>query len=484
MRSVVCIGGGPAGLTAAYALSGEACVVTVLEADPQYLGGISRTIRRDGFYFDIGGHRFFSRSAEVVALWKDILGDDLLVRRRLSRIYYGGKFYDYPLNLFQALRNLGAVTSVLCLFSYIRASVFPYKPPRNFEEWVVNHFGRRLFAIFFKTYTEKVWGIACSDISADWAAQRIKGLSLYSAVKNALLRLVGWQSGNRIKTLIEEFYYPRKGPGMMWQRAAEKITARGGKIALGCKVQVLAYEAGLWQVRYWDAKAGAQVTVVAEHVISSMPLRELVHSIEGAPEAVLRAADALCYRDFITVAVVLKQAEGFSDNWIYIHDPQVKVGRIQNFKSWSPEMVEDAELTCYGMEYFCFEGDGLWSSDDNALVALAMEELTRLGLASPEAFSHGYVIRQPKAYPVYDYAYTEHVAVIRAWLEAHCPNLQVVGRNGMHKYNNQDHSMMTALLAARNIMAGEKRWDVWQVNQDAEYGESGATGERLVPVGM
>ena len=487
MTGVICIGGGPAGLTAAYELVRHRSDVTVLEADPDYVGGISRTIQVDGFCFDIGGHRFFSKSGEVVALWKEILGPELLMRPRKSRIFYDGKFYPYPLDLKATLANLGMFESALCGMSYVYARCFPTRNPKTFEEWVTNQFGSRLFRIFFKTYTEKVWGMSCSEISADWAAQRIKNLSLFEALKNAAMRSLGLNKrDNKIKTLIEEFLYPRKGPGMMWEEAARNVTEKGGKVQMGCKATSLAYDASsrLWTVEYSNNKSGHTQTLKAAAVISTMPLRELMHAIKGVPDHVLQAADNLRYRDFITVALAIVDRNKFDDNWIYIHSPEVKVGRIQNFKSWSPDMVPDSALTCYGLEYFCFEGDGLWNSSDDDLVALAKRELEQIGLGASVDVRKGYVVRQPKAYPVYDQDYQGYVDTIRAWLEEHCPGLQIVGRNGMHKYNNQDHSMMTAMLAVKNLLAGQKQYDVWCVNQDAEYHEessSGASGERFVP---
>jgi protoporphyrinogen oxidase len=489
MAQIVCIGGGPAGLTAAYELVRHRSDVLVLEADPQYVGGISRTIQVDGFCFDIGGHRFFSKSQEVVALWKEILGSELLLRPRKSRIFYGGKFYPYPLDLKATLLNLGVVESALCGLSYLYAKCLPVKNPKTFEDWVSNQFGTRLFRMFFKTYTEKVWGMSCREISADWAAQRIKNLSLFAALKNATMRSLGLnRKNNKIKTLIEEFLYPRKGPGMMWEAAASQIAQKGGKVQMGCRATRLTYQksTGLWDIETTSADGQSQ-TVQASHVISTMPLRELVRAVSGAPSEVIEAADKLRYRDFITVALAMTDRQKFDDNWIYIHSPEVKVGRIQNFKSWSPEMVPDSALTCYGLEYFCFEGDGLWNASDDELVKLAIKEIAQIGLGDAADVRKGYVVRQPKAYPVYDQDYQGYVDIIRSWLEAQCPNLQIVGRNGMHKYNNQDHSMMTAMLAVKNILAGEKRYDVWCVNQDAEYHEeskSGASGERLVPAAV
>ena len=490
MTSILCIGAGPAGLTAAYELVKHKKDVTVLEADPRYVGGIARTIcekdEKGEFRFDIGGHRFFSKSSEVVDLWNEILDNQMIKRPRKSRIFYGGKFYPYPLDLVKTLQNLGIWESGLCGLSYLKARIFPKPNPKTFEDWVSNQFGVRLFSMFFKTYTEKVWGMSCKDISADWAAQRIKGLSLFSAVKNAALRAAGLNRKNgKIKTLIEEFLYPRLGPGMMWEVAAQKIKARAGKVEMGQRVDSLAYDT---DQKEWRISArtdgGTMITHHASHVISTMPLRELIHAIEGAPERVKRAADHLAYRDYVIVSLVLKDRKVFDDNWIYIHSPEVKVGRIQNFKAWSPDMVSDPALVCYGMEYFCFEGDGLWSSSNPDLIALASDELVKIGLADREDIMGGYVVRQPKAYPVYDQVYETHVDTIRAWMDGYCPNLQVVGRNGMHKYNNQDHSMMTAMLAVKNILVGRNDYNVWLVNQDAEYHEedrSGASGERLVP---
>lgn len=481
MDLIVCIGAGPAGLTAAYELAKHKRRVLVLEADPQYVGGIARTISIDGFCFDIGGHRFFSKSQEVTSLWQEIIDGQMLTRPRKSRIFYGGKFYPYPLQIVPTLVNLGPVESLRCMLSYLEARLFPTTNPQTVEEWVSNQFGVRLYRTFFKTYTEKVWGMKCSEIAADWAAQRIKGLSFTSAVRNAAMRSLGIKGKKgRIKTLIEEFLYPRLGPGMMWETAAKKINAMGGRIEMGARVEALTYDKAASQ---WRVSTDDGATFTASHVISTMPLRELVHAVHGAPEPVRLAASKLRYRDFLIVSLVLKDRDTFDDNWIYIHSPEVKVGRIQNFKAWSPDMVRDKSLACYGMEYFCFEGDGLWTSSDDKLIALASDELVRIGLAKKEDILHGYVVRQPKAYPVYDQEYEDHVTVIREWLAKECPNLQVVGRNGMHKYNNQDHSMMTAMLAVRNILAGAVQYDVWRVNQDAEYHEteSGASGERLVP---
>jgi protoporphyrinogen oxidase len=484
-RGVVCIGAGPAGLTAAYLLGKAGRRVTVLERDPRYVGGISRTETYKGFAFDIGGHRFFSKSDEVEALWDELLGEDFLHRPRKSRIYYRNRLFDYPLRAGDALTKLGPFEAARCVASYLAATISPPRTIRSFEDWVVSRFGRRLFEIFFKTYTEKVWGMPCSEISADWAAQRIKGLNLFQAVWRSLLpQRDGTPRGQVIKTLINQFRYPRRGPGMLWEAAAAKVAGHGNAVRMGLSVTGLAYDAasGLWTVEAADA-AGAAQQITAGDVISTMPMRELVRAMRPAlPDPALAAAEALRYRDFLVVALVLKDRQRFDDNWIYIHDPGVKVGRIQNFKSWSPDMVPDPALTCYGLEYFCFEGDGLWAAPDAELIAQATRELVQLGLAEASDILDGTVIRQPKAYPVYDAQYERHVATIRAALDAACPGLHLVGRNGMHKYNNQDHAMMTAMLAVENILAGAQRFDLWRVNQDAEYHEEATEqGGRSVP---
>ena len=479
---VFVIGAGPAGLTAAYLLTQEAIPTTVIEMDERYVGGISRTENYKGYLFDIGGHRFFSKSKEVVDLWNEILPDDFIERPRLSRIYYNGRFFSYPLKAFEALNNLGYLESALCVLSYLHKQVFPHDHPETFHQWVSNQFGERLFSIFFKTYTEKVWGMSCDEISADWAAQRIKGLDLWSAMANALRRSMRPQGGGDsrdgevIKTLIESFRYPRKGPGMMWETAARRVKERGGMIHMGHALERLHYDRASAR---WTATArradGSRATFTAAHVISSAPIRELCRALDPLPRCV-SAADALRYRDFLTVALVVRKEDLFPDNWIYIHEPSVKVGRIQNFRSWSPEMMPRPGVTCLGLEYFCFEGDGLWGASDQELIAMATGELAAIGLAQPDEIEDGCVVRQRKAYPVYDEHYRERVETIRRELSERYPSLHLVGRNGMHKYNNQDHAMMTAMLTCRNILAGRNLYDVWNVNEDAEYHEAGGSG--------
>ena len=481
----IIIGAGPAGLTAAYELSKLGHKVVVLEADPEYVGGISRTVTYKGFRFDIGGHRFFSKSREVEDLWTEIAGADMLQRPRSSRIYYRGSFFAYPLKPFEALAKLGVWESALCMLSFAHARLRPKPDPKSFEDWVSNQFGERLFRIFFKTYTEKVWGMSCREISADWAAQRIKGLSLGSAIRHALLpQRRPKDRAAVVKTLIDTFRYPRKGPGMMWEACAEKIRTLGSEVLLGRRAErfQLSPEGQGWTVTARTA-GGQTETYGGEHLISSMPIRELVNQIEPRlPDLAVQAAQALRYRDFLTVGLIVKEQNRFDDNWIYIHDPSVKVGRIQNYKSWSPEMVPDPAYCCYGLEYFCFEGDGLWNMPDQDLIDLAKREIEQVGLGRAADIGDGCVVRQRKAYPVYDDSYLRHVETVRKALEEYSERIHLVGRNGMHKYNNQDHAMMTAMLTAKNIAAGSRLYDVWAVNQDAEYHDAGSAGGlRAVP---
>jgi len=468
------MGAGPAGLTAAYELLKRNVPVTVLEKDPRQVGGLARTVEHNGYRFDIGGHRFFSKNEEVEELWTEILGDEMLSRGRLSRIYYRGRFFAYPIQAFNALWNLGPVEAMLCLASYARARLRPIKNPKTLEEWVRNQFGWRLYSIFFKTYTEKVWGISTKELSADWAAQRIKSLDLWVVIRSALLpNRKPRKRGEVVTTLIDRFRYPRLGPGQMWERVAEIAAHNGHPVQLGRAVSRIDHGDGA--VTAVETTDG---TYTGTDFISSIPIVELINRLEPpAPENVRKAATSLGYRDFISIALMIDKPSVFPDNWIYIHDPSVKVGRIQNFKNWSPDMVPDQGKTCLGLEYFCFEGDGMWTMPDDELIAVAKRELAQLGICSESEVFDGVVVRQQKAYPVYDDSYQANVAVVRDYLATSLPNLHLAGRNGMHKYNNQDHSMMTALLVARNIAAGFLL-DPWKVNADAVYHEDIKIGER------
>jgi protoporphyrinogen oxidase len=461
---VVIIGAGPGGLTSAYILAQQGVAVTVLEAD-DIVGGISRTVEYNGYRFDIGGHRFFTKIKPVEDLWHEILGNEFISVPRLSRIHYNGRFFDYPLKAANALSGLGLWNAVRILASYVQAHVQPNPVEENLEQWVVNRFGRRLYEIFFKTYTEKVWGIPCTEIRAEWAAQRIQNLSLYKAVLSAAALN---RRSTDIKTLINEFQYPRYGPGQMWEMCRDKVVQMGGEVLMKHRVEGLEMERGRVVAVRTSSPEGER-RIAGEHFITTMPIRDLVRSITPAPPPEIRAAgEGLNYRDFLTVALMLDRDNLFPDNWIYIHTPGVKVGRIQNFNNWSRAMVPDEGRTCLGLEYFCFEGDNLWNSSDEDLVALATKELADLGLAEGAKVVDGSVVRMPKAYPVYDSVYRGHLDRVRSYIDV-IDNLHPIGRNGMHKYNNQDHSMLTAMMTIWNMQGAEH--DVWAVNTDFEYHE-------------
>jgi protoporphyrinogen oxidase len=458
------VGAGPAGLTAAYLLTKQGVRVTVLEGD-ETVGGISRTARYKEFRFDIGGHRFFTKYAPVQALWEEILGDEFISVPRMSRIHYNGRFFDYPLRAKNALAGLGLVNAVRIVGSYLWWQCRPHPVEENFEQWVTNRFGKRLFEIFFKTYTEKVWGVPCAEIRAEWAAQRIQGLSLARAILSATSLT---RRSQDIKTLIHEFRYPRLGPGQMWEACRDRITAMGNRVLLRHYVSGIHVTDGrVTEVRALTPLG--ECRFAADHVITTMPLQTLVRNIQpGVPEPARAAADGLQYRDFLVVALMLRREQLFPDNWIYIHTPGVKVGRIQNFNNWSQAMVPVPGTTCLGLEYFCFKGDGTWNSSDTDLIAQASRELEELGLAPAADVVDGAVVRMPKAYPIYDSMYRSHIDVIRAFIDP-IANLHTVGRNGMHKYNNQDHSMLTAMMAVWNMRGAAH--DIWAVNTDFEYHE-------------
>ena len=462
-RTVV-VGGGPAGLTAAYQMAKKGWPVIVLEGD-DILGGISRTAQYKGYRFDIGGHRFFTKIAPVEALWHEILKDEFISVPRLSRIHYNGIFFDYPLKASNALAGLGPINAVRIFVSYLWWHYSPYPVEENFEQWVTNRFGKRLFEIFFKTYTEKVWGIPCTEIRAEWAAQRIQGLSLAKAILNATALN---RRSNDIKSLINEFQYPRLGPGQMWEIAAKRIEEMGGQVLMKHYVTAIEHRNGRIVAVRAKTPAGER-RFEGEHFFSTMPVRSLVRALDPpVPPAVRAEADGLRYRDFLVVALMLDREDLFPDNWIYIHTPGVMVGRIQNFNNWSKAMVPEPGMTCLGMEYFCFKGDGLWESSDQDLVAQAARELEQLGLAKASDVKDGAVIRMPKAYPIYDSKYRDHLDAVRAHIDP-IANLHTVGRNGMHKYNNQDHSMLTAMMAVQNMQGASH--DIWEVNTDFEYHE-------------
>ncbi|VAW42776.1 amine oxidase [hydrothermal vent metagenome] len=470
---IIVIGGGPAGLTAAYELTKQQHKPIVLEKNDK-VGGIARTENYRGYHFDMGGHRFFTKSAEVQAFWYEILGDDFLRRPRLSRIFYNNKYFHYPLKPFNALLGLGPIEGVRILASYLRWHLFPYKEEETFEQWVTNRFGKRLFETFFESYTEKVWGIPCSELKAEWAAQRIKDLSLKTAITAMFLK-----PQETIKTLIEEFDYPRRGPGMLWTAVQDRINAQGGQVQLNSNVVGIQRE-GLRITGVTVEENGRNKTLNGSSFISSMPVTQLIKWLEPPPPPhVLQAANQLKYRDFLTVCLIVKKKELFPDNWIYIHEPNVQVGRIQNYKNWSSDMVPDLDTTSLGLEYFCNEGDAVWNMADEDLIALGKQEIAQIGLAQPEDVMDGVVFRVEKSYPVYDSDYEASLEIIKAYL-ATLENLQTIGRNGLHRYNNQDHAMLTGMLAVRNLLFAEQN-NLWQVNAEQEYHEELVLNQPVEP---
>ena len=456
-RTVI-LGAGPAGLSAAYEMKGNGSDIIVIEAD-RSVGGISKTVSFKGCLFDLGGHRFHTDIPEVSRLWESLLGDDFLTRPRLSRIRYRGKFFDYPLTPMNAVFGLGVIDSIRILWSYLAARMFPSKEERTFEQWVSNRFGKRLFEIFFKSYTEKVWGIPCDELSAEWAAQRIDGLSLSVAIRQALFP----ERNGKVKTLIDEFRYPKLGPGMLYDEMMRRIRESGGQIETGKRVTGLYADGNRIHSVLTEDADGNGAEYPTDFLISSMPIDELVTMIRPvAPEAVIAAANGLRYRSLVSVSLILDCPNPFPDNWIYVHTPEVRLGRIQNFGNWSPSMVDQEGRVALGLEYFCDEGDDFWNTDDTALIALGLDEMRKIGIAGYDGFIDGFVTRIPKAYPVYHGAYRENVAVLRTYLEGF-RNLQTIGRNGMFRYNNMDHSVLTGILAAGNIP--EKRFDLWDAKR-------------------
>jgi len=462
-KQFVVIGAGPAGLSAAYELAKRNLRPVVLE-ERDKVGGLARTENYQGFHFDMGGHRFFTKVKEVNEMWREVLNGNFLRRPRLSRIYYNCKFFSYPLKPFNALVGLGFWESTWILLSYLKWQIFPHRQEDTFEQWVTNRFGKRLFQTFFKTYTEKVWGISCSELKAEWAAQRIKDLSLKTALLSMFVK-----PKKTIKTLIDEFDYPRLGPGMMWKAVQEAIEQRNGRVQLNSEV-IRINRTGSRIDSISVANNGDQRTIQGTHFISSMPLTDFVKRLKPEPPSkVLKAAEQLKYRDFLTVCLIVNKPELFPDNWIYVHDPAVKVGRIQNFKNWSPDMVPDPSKTSLGLEYFCTEGDELWNMQDADLIEIGKREVQRIGLANYSDIESGCVFRVPKSYPVYDSDYRDSLATLKEFVSSF-ENFQTVGRNGLHRYNNQDHAMLTGMLAVRNLAFGEHN-DLWSVNADQEYHE-------------
>jgi protoporphyrinogen oxidase len=519
-RTAIIIGAGPAGLTAAYELIARAGVQPIVLEMSEYMGGLARTINYKGNRIDIGGHRFFSKSDRVMEWWFSFLplqslGDTgarikyqggqrsvagaaaapdperenrvMLLRNRLSRILFTGRFFSYPITLsVDTVRKLGVFKTILIGFSYLRSLAFPIRPEKSLEDFFINRFGRWLYYMFFKTYTEKVWGVPCSQISAEWGAQRIKGLSIYKALLHILkTALRPWRSDIFQKdsetSLIESFLYPKFGPGQMWEEVALRVSAGGGQILTGFRVDRIEHRDHRTVTAIWatHTETGERRRFGGDYFFSSMPVRELTAALDPEPPAPIREiAAGLIYRDFITVGVlcrrlsVREKLEGgrIKDNWIYIQEPDVLVGRLQIFNNWSPYMVSDPDTVWIGLEYFCYEGDDLWRKTDSELAALAKDELQQLKFVGPEDVLDSTVIRMPKAYPAYFGSY-DRFGEISAYTDGF-DNLFLVGRNGMHRYNNQDHSMLAAMTAVDNIIDGVRsRENLWALNTEMDYHE-------------
>ena len=465
-KTVLIIGAGPGGLTSGLLLARAGHKVIIYESDPQQVGGLSRTVAHRGFRIDIGGHRFYTKEPEVQKFWQEALGEDLLVRKRISRIFYKKKFLKYPLRPLDLLFKLNPLESLGFVCSYLLSQFSGASSHENFERWIIRKFGKKLYLAFFKSYTEKVWGIACHEISSDWAVQRINNLNIGSLLKNFFYDLL-WMRKQQIKSLIEEFEYPVYGPGMLWEKVAANIVELGGEIRFNSRVMGSRQDP---QSLKWRLELmGGELSAEADQLISTAPLQEFISGIEPRPHHELfERLQEFRYRGFITVALMFKGKNPFPDNWIYIHETKVKVGRIQNYGNWSPGMVPSAEYVCLGMEYFCQKDDEFWMKTDAELFLLAQEELRQLRISFEENEIDFKVIRCPNAYPIYDMDYKKRLEDVKTYI-GRFENLHLVGRNGLHRYNNQDHSIKTAMLVCENIKLSYRRYDPWNVNQDAEY---------------
>jgi protoporphyrinogen oxidase len=512
MKKAIIIGGGPAGLTAAYEFQKQTDIQPVVLEMSEYWGGISRTVNYKGNRIDIGGHRFFSKSDRVMQWWLEIMPIEesqqgsfeisyqnkkrtveasgakpansdavMLIRNRLSRIYYRRRFFSYPISMSaQTVKNLGIPYTISVGISYVWASLFPIKNEKNLEEFFINRFGKKLYKTFFKDYTEKVWGVDCAEISPEWGAQRIKGLSLTKTVAHMVKKVFGGGKQADISqkdvetSLIERFMYPKLGPGQMWETVADMVAAKGGDLHKHTKVIGLNADGNkIVSLKVENTQTGEISTIEGDYFLSTMPIQELVNKLSvKVPKEVQRVSDGLMYRDFFTVGLLVSDlAVGeIKDNWIYIQESDVKVGRLQIFNNWSPYMVADPKLKWIGLEYFCNEGDELWNQTDEDLKKLGVEEISKIGIVSKENVVDAVVIRMPKTYPAYFGTYDEFDKV-REYLDGY-ENLFLMGRNGMHKYNNQDHSMLTAMTVVENIKAGlSTKNNIWEINTEQEYHE-------------
>jgi len=468
MKPVVIIGAGPSGLAAAYELTKNNVPVIIIERLSQ-IGGLSRTLRRDGAHYDIGPHRFFTKNSEVHQLWVDMMQEDLLTVERLTRIFYKNKFFYYPLQPMNALFGIGAVDTIKILSSYLTTRIQQKLSPseaKTFEDWVVAQFGRRLFEIFFKTYTEKVWGIPCTTIGAEWAGQRIKGLSLWTAVMNAVFK----PKSKKIKTLVDEFVFPRGGAGILYEMIGEKVVENGGKIITDSHAIGFRHEGNRIKAVRVENSLEQQEEIEGDAFLVSSPLSDGILGFDPMPPRnVVEAAEALRYRAHVGVDL---EAAGnpFPDNWIYVHSTDVFLARVANYRNFSKEMARTEDTSPLTVEYFCFRGDHIWNRSDEQLIDLATDEVKRMGILKPDKISNAFVVRNEKAYPVLEIGYEKHMDLLKEYTSSF-ENFQPIGRCGMFRYNNMDHAIVTGLLAARNYMG--KDYDVWSVNIDADYHESG-----------
>jgi len=507
--TAIIIGAGPAGLTAAIELQRKSKIKPILIEASQEIGGISRTVRYKGNRMDIGGHRFFSKSDRVMQWWQEMMpiaeGDDagndrvssaqpgdkpvddlvMLVRQRKSRIYFLRRFFDYPIRLTaDTLVKMGAVRTVRCGISYMRSALLPQRDERSLEDFLINRFGRQLYLTFFKSYTEKVWGVPCHEISAEWGAQRIKGLSLKSVMMHYIKKVFSSKKCADLAqkqtetSLIEKFLYPKFGPGQLWEHAADLVRQNGGEIHMGIQIDRIHVENNRVVSIEGLNEAGERVSYSGDYFFSTMPVRDLIHAIgDSVPPEVVEVGDGLMYRDFITVGLLVKrlsvtEVDGtmLKDNWIYIQEPDVTVGRLQIFNNWSPWLVKSPEKVWIGMEYFCNETDPLWKLSDAEMSKLAVDEIARIGILKADEVEDTHVVHVPKTYPAYFGSY-DRFDVIRNYTDK-LENLFMVGRNGMHKYNNQDHSMLTAMTAVENIINDVVTKDnIWAINTEMEYHE-------------
>lgn len=470
-KPIYILGAGPAGLAAAYTLTQQGQSVVVVERDSR-VGGLAKSIEYKGFILDYGPHRFFTKIAPVLKLWDEVLGEDQVTVNRLTRIYYGGKYFSYPLKAVEALLALGPIETVKILVSYFQAQLFPNRHPRNFAEWVTGKFGKRLFEIFFQAYTEKLWGIRCTEISADWAAQRIKGLSLLKAARNAI-----FGNDGKVKTLIDQFQFPRLGSGQLYEKIGDHLRSRNQPVLLNTEVvQVHHHDFQVTQVTLRNRQTGQEQTVDCGGVISSIPISFLVQQITSPPPPpVITAAKSLKFRNTILVYLMVEGNQLFPDNWLYINEPSVQLGRVTNFANWSGDMLPNREQTPVCCEYWCNFGEPMWQQPEAELLMQAEQELRQIGLLHQEKVSGGFIVRLPRTYPIYAGSYKTDLAEIQGYLQQF-QNLQLVGRYGAFKYNNQDHSLLMGILAAENVFAPGKH-DLWTVNSDSEYHEEAKADE-------